>query len=163
MPAIWKKIITHLCLISEQFGSRLGLARLIGNLPGTLTQPALPTCVTGLRGQGRQSPFCARCVWDNRNLGGEFSFCCLKISIYLGRLYQACCWAACKWKLPHSVWRKGWRIWLGKGHESALILGCWELPSLPPPTMVKTFFPPPHSPPLHTKSSLLQTLEKSQC
>lgn len=33
-------------------------------LPGTPTQPALPTWVTGLRGQGKQAPFCARCVWD---------------------------------------------------------------------------------------------------
>lgn len=66
MPAIWTKIITHLCLISEQFGSRLGLARSIGNLPGTLTQPALPTCVTGL---GKQAHFWARCVWDQQTLG----------------------------------------------------------------------------------------------
>lgn len=49
---------------------------------------------------------------------------------------------------------------LEKGHESALILGCGELPSLPPPTMVKTFLPPPHPPPLHSKSSLLAKAEE---
>lgn len=44
-----------------------GLARSARNFPGTVTQPALPTWVTG--GQGRQVPFCARCVWDQQKPG----------------------------------------------------------------------------------------------
>lgn len=69
-----------------------------------------------------------------RNLGGEFSFCFLKISIYLGRLYQACCWVVWKWKLPCSVWRKSWRIWLGKVTSLFLSLGVenWHPCHLPP-------------------------------
>lgn len=130
------------------------MARSIGNLPGPLTLPCL-------HGNRVNKHFFVQDVYGiNRNLRGEFSFCCLKISIYLGRLYQACCWVVWKWEHPCSVWRKGWRMWLGKGHESALILGYGELPSLPPPTMVKTFLPPPYPPPLHSRSSLLQRLEK---
>lgn len=160
-----KIIIMYLCLTSEQVCWQAGAGQVGRTFPGSSNTAYVHN--RSVQSAQANSFLCKMCI-INRNLGAEFAFCCLEINLYLGRFYQAHCWAVWKWKLPRNAWGKGWRLWLRKGHNYACTVGHWELPSLPPPpTGVKTFCPPPlrrglqqqKLPPLlHTKSQFLQEM-----